>query len=367
MLALILCTCFLLSVNTQELLDAYKPIQYDFDGTETHTNHRVRRATEVFNENITYTCDTSNHPQPTAEYPAVLFENLNYNNCTPSGRFVRLRANDFIKWVENIPRPGRGRRLTWSSMLMIPGLNVTFRACCPSGNDFTKSVSNWKDTANMNLSVFHHPDLQGNNGIWYQRWLHWVMSFYIRIEPPTDLSVIPDCGNCYFGQCGLTDKCECAPGYSGTECDIRPTNDSYPTQEKPLVLFKEKRFQGSYIYGNPDEFKKFASNSRDVREVQYKSLRVLRNRTVTFARNIKFTSTWKQGSDIEDIANFMLANTDVADPLWYNFDPSIEVDFYVKVEGNIKCDNCSLSNGVCYTGSCVCKPGFTGAHCDISV
>lgn len=51
-------------------------------------------------------------------------------------------------------------------------------------------------------------------------WLHWVMSFYIRIEPPTDLSVIPDCGNCYFGQCGLTDKCECAPGYSGTECDI---------------------------------------------------------------------------------------------------------------------------------------------------
>ena len=45
------------------------------------------------------------------------------------------------------------------------------------------------------------------------------MSFYLRIDGPVNTTQIPNCGTCYFGQCGLTGKCECADGYSGSECE----------------------------------------------------------------------------------------------------------------------------------------------------
>ena len=148
-------------------------------------------------------------------------------------------------------------------------------------------------------------------------------------------------------------------------CLIGPTNDSYPTEQKPLILFKEKYFQGSYIHGNPDEFKKFAANLRNERVMEYNSMRVLYNRTVIFSRNIVYPTTWTPGNDIEDLAEFMLANVAVADPIWYNYDRSIAVDFYAKVEGYAPCKNCSVTNGVCYTGQCVCMPGASGVNCDL--
>ena len=48
------------------------------------------------------------------------------------------------------------------------------------------------------------------------------MSFYIRVDDPVDTTSLPTtCGEngaCYYGQCGLTGKCECADGYSGANC-----------------------------------------------------------------------------------------------------------------------------------------------------
>ena len=50
-------------------------------------------------------------------------------------------------------------------------------------------------------------------------WLHWVQTYYLRVDEPLDTSDIPaTCGTCYYGQCGLTGKCECADGYQGDDC-----------------------------------------------------------------------------------------------------------------------------------------------------
>lgn len=106
-------------------------------------------------------------PQPTAEFPVVLFKDVNYNNCS-SGEFMRVRAGVFEKWGENIPGSTQRRELKWRSMLMIPGVNVTFRACCPSGNNFVKVISNWTDTADINLSVLEYEHLKDSSGIWYE-------------------------------------------------------------------------------------------------------------------------------------------------------------------------------------------------------
>jgi len=149
-------------------------------------------------------------------------------------------------------------------------------------------------------------------------------------------------------------------------CHTAPTNDTYPTETKPLVLFKDTDFQGNYLPVAPDDFKRFAYNLRSAREMEYKSLRVLHNRTVVFARNIIYTQKFTPGSNIPDIPEFMIANPNIANGVWYNYDMNYEVDFHVKVELNPGCFNCSVTGGVCYTGSCVCRSGFTGELCDVS-
>lgn len=360
--------CFILFVkcNTELLNEEW------INDEESHEIlHRSRRSLEeqFFEEqNKTYTCDTSILPQPTAEYPVVLFEGINYNNCSANGKHRRLRTQVFEKWSENLSGPNRARKHKWNSMLMLPGANLTFRACCPSGNNYLSTVDNWNNTANLHYSVLTQDDLKGPTGIWYERWLHWVMSFYIRVDDPVDITSLPstcgDNGACYYGQCGLTGKCECADGYSGVDCGTAPTNDSYPTEKKPLVLFKDVDYTGTYLPVNPDDFKRFAYNQRSAREMEYKSMRVLHNRTMMFARNIIYTQKFTPGDDIPDMAEFMIANPNVADGIWYNYDPHYEVDFHVKVEMSGACFNCSETNGVCYTGSCLCKTGFTGDYCD---
>lgn len=107
-------------------------------------------------------------PQPTERYPAILFEKENFNGCNASGKFTRIPANVFVKWGENGEGVQRGRILKWWSMLVLPDLNLTFRACCPSGNDFMVTVTDWQTTPNMNLSVITHPILKGSTGIWYE-------------------------------------------------------------------------------------------------------------------------------------------------------------------------------------------------------
>ena len=53
-------------------------------------------------------------------------------------------------------------------MLMLPGANITFRACCPSGNNYLSTVTNWNNTANLHYSVLTQDGLKGPTGIWYE-------------------------------------------------------------------------------------------------------------------------------------------------------------------------------------------------------
>ena len=150
-------------------------------------------------------------------------------------------------------------------------------------------------------------------------------------------------------------------------CFAGPSNLTYPSQQYPLVLFKNTNFEGAATHVKPDEFKEFAANRRYARETSFNSLRVLFNRTIIFARNVVFPTNFYNGNDIEDITEFMKANSDVANKIWFNYESSHEAGFQVKVGGNARCDNCSSTNGVCYTGFCNCMSGFTGQNCDSAV
>ena len=150
-------------------------------------------------------------------------------------------------------------------------------------------------------------------------------------------------------------------------CLLGPSALVYPSQQYPLVLFPETNFAGTAVLIKANEFKVFAANRRYARELTYKSMRVLYNRTITFSRNIVFPTNFYNGNDIEDIDEFMKANSATADKIWFNYETSIEADFSVKVDGNARCDNCSSTHGVCYTGFCNCMSGYTGANCDSSL
>lgn len=332
-------------------------------------HHIMRRSLPTGSAvpNISYQCNTSSLPQPTEEYPAILFKDLNYNNCTTSGFYIKIRADHYHTWCKN-DNLARKRTMRFASMLVLPGRNVTFKACCPSGLQWFKMVSTIGSTPDLNHTVFYTQGLSGNKGIWYTSWLHWDTSFFLKVEAQTNISYASGgCGACYFGSCGLTGKCECAPGYSGSSCENRPSTLRYPSQEYPLVVFPETNFVGTAVRVKPDEFQVFAANVRYAREISYKSLRVLYNRTLTFARNIVFPTNFYNGNDIEDIEEFMRANSATADKIWFNYETSIEAQFSVKVDGNVRCNNCSSTHGVCYTGFCNCMAGYTGSNCDTSL
>ena len=144
------------------------------------------------------------------------------------------------------------------------------------------------------------------------------------------------------------------------------TDTAFPIEEKPLVLFSNYDFEGTHVQANASTLVKFAANENGGRVLYYKSMRVLFNREVVFARNVDYTHKWLPGSDIRNISEFMSVNVNVANPLWYNYDRNYEAEFAVKVVGLVSCENCT-THGSCYSGSCVCFPGFTGVDCNTPV
>jgi len=335
-----------------------------FDG---HVNVVKRNRRSLFAFSDTPACDTTNLPQPTAKYPAILFENENYNNCLNNGSYMRLSTDRFYRWGKNSEGRQRFRILKWKSMLALQNSNLTFRACCPSGNNFLSTTSDWNSTSDMNATVYQHPKLSGTDGIWYFNWLHWPMDFDVKVNTP--IGTIPTCtSTCFNGDCGLSGKCECLPGYSGDQCEIAPAlSDKYPNQTTPMVLFKDYDFQGDHSFHNADTYVKFASNKDNVRIMEYKSVRFLFDRPVSFSRNLDYQIQWDRSSNIRNISEFMLSNVEIADPLWYNYERMYDVEFNIKFVGNTACDNCTVAQGSCYTGTCVCFDGFTGNDCENSI
>lgn len=305
---------------------------FTFISSQGH--HRGRRS--VSYSNTTVVCNDNDLPQPTIDYPLVLFENLNYNDCFKTGKYIRIRANDFVKYAHNKPAPDRGKIMMWNSMIMFPGVNVSFRGCCPSGNNFVSSVSNWtQKTGNINASVQLDSKVSEYDGIWYKDWLYWQTSFHLMVSEPKDTSMVQSCGTCKFEQCGITGKCECLPGFSGSSCEVSPSSSSYPTEQYPLLLFKGVSFTGSIKYLTPGEILRFAVNEvgdHGGRKVYYNSMRVYFNRTIVFQREDSHgNSVWSPANDVHDMAEFFDSNPHFGDPIWYNFDRQILIYFTIKV------------------------------------
>jgi hypothetical protein len=131
-------------------------------------------------------------------------------------------------------------------------------------------------------------------------------------------------------------------------------------------LFPQKKFKGTPVKFAPNVMAEFASNGQKQKIHKYSSLRVLYTRPLLFSRiDHSVTSMVAVGSDIEDIPGYMVSNPDIADLLWFNYAPDIQLKFGVKVEDVPACTNCSLAHGSCYTGTCVCLSGYKGSNCDI--
>ncbi|XP_029194504.2 uncharacterized protein LOC114960333 [Acropora millepora] len=309
----------------------------------------------------------SDKPQPSHEYPLVLFSGVGYDSVSDNGYYKRLKENEFIVWGRTIA--DQQREFRYRSMIVMPGRKLSFKAAFSSGNKFISSINNITNISNIHLWMFDNQDVGGSSGIWYTQWLHWEMGFAVKVEP-CQSCLSPDCGSrtCYFGTCGADNKCQCVRGYSGENCTERP-NDAinYPSIQYPLILFPNAYFTGTPKKVAPDTFEVFAQNTQSQLVYSYQSMRVLFRRKVTFSRvDHNAEKEIPIGGDIEDISSFMVMNEEVGDELWINYSSAIELSFAVKVEDVPACTNCSDTGGSCFTKRCVCLPGFSGLNCKVS-
>lgn len=145
-----------------------------------------------------------------------------------------------------------------------------------------------------------------------------------------------------------------------------PTNPVvYPNLTYPLLLFPQKSFVGTPVKVPPDSYHVFARNHENSQTFTHLSARILFTRSITFSRNREDDQKYvvSPGSDISDMESYFGSNPDIGKPLWFNYAATVEAEFYIKVEGSPHCTNCSETGGSCYTGKCVCLPGYNGTHC----
>ena len=63
--------------------------------------------------------------QPSAEYPVILFSELDYNNNSVSGHYHRLKEEDFRVWGRTVT--DQKREFVYRSLLIMPNRTLTFK------------------------------------------------------------------------------------------------------------------------------------------------------------------------------------------------------------------------------------------------
>lgn len=353
-MGLIFCVFFALYAATGASLRNLNELSVDSELHDSAVLHRTKRSTTT----------SFRVPQPTQEFPLVLFAGDDYNNVS-DGFIHRSLPNEYRVWARTVQNGIQ--EFVFRSLLVLPGWKLTFQACCAAGNSWTASVSNVSNISSLHLYMFDNVRI--GEAIFYTQWLHWIQEFSVKAEQCVDTLSCPNITcqqTCYFGSCGQDGHCQCKDGYSGDNCEKRPTNPVvYPNLTYPLLLFPQKSFVGTPVKVPPDSYHVFARNHENSQTFTHLSARILFTRSITFSRNREDDQKYvvSPGSDISDMESYFGSNPDIGKPLWFNYAATVEAEFYIKVEGSPHCTNCSETGGSCYTGKCVCLPGYNGTHC----
>ena len=67
----------------------------------------------------------SDKPQPSHEYPLVLFSGVGYDSVSDNGYYKRLKENEFIVWGRTIA--DQQREFRYRSMIVMPGRKLSFK------------------------------------------------------------------------------------------------------------------------------------------------------------------------------------------------------------------------------------------------
>lgn len=67
----------------------------------------------------------SDKPQPSHEYPAVLFSGVDYDNISNNGYYTLLKENEFIVWGKTVADEKREHR--YRSIIVMPGRILGFK------------------------------------------------------------------------------------------------------------------------------------------------------------------------------------------------------------------------------------------------
>ena len=67
----------------------------------------------------------SDKPQPSNEYPLVLFSGPDYDNVSNNGYYNRLKENEFIVWGRTVA--DEKREFRYQSLIVMPGRTLKFK------------------------------------------------------------------------------------------------------------------------------------------------------------------------------------------------------------------------------------------------
>lgn len=67
----------------------------------------------------------SDKPQPSHEYPLVLFSGVGYDSVSDNGYYKHLKENEFIVWGRTIA--DQQREFRYRSMIVMPGRKLSFK------------------------------------------------------------------------------------------------------------------------------------------------------------------------------------------------------------------------------------------------